>query len=160
MLVIRLRPLEDLFPRHGKLRATSDANHLRHLLALHQRPPSSRVIILRRFARIGRVAKRLNFIRTSYGRVAPQVGVAILLDEVQLELLYGDDVVVVGRVIVPGLRKAVAVRVQEDDGLGEVVVVLHDVGQVDVRFAAFVSVDVEGGGGVVDDVDGALPAVI
>lgn len=51
-----------------------------------------------------------------------------------------------------------AMGVEEDDGGGEVGVVVDEVGKVGICFSAFVSGRVESGGGIVDCVDGVLPA--
>lgn len=58
----------------------------------------------------------------------------------------------------PGRRPAFAVTVYEDIGLRKAIVVLKDVCEICVGFAAFVAGSVYRSGSVVDGVDGVVPA--
>lgn len=91
--------------------------------------------------------------------VAAQIGVAVAAHKVGAQFAQRVDVVVKGGVGVPGSPEAVAARVDEGHDGGEGVVVLDYVGEVGHGFVAFVGRGVQGGVGVVDRVDGVLPAV-
>ena len=54
---------------------------------------------------------------------------------------------------------AIAVGVKENDYIGKIIVVVDNIGQIDVGFSAFVSRSVERCVGIVHSVDSPLPAV-
>lgn len=91
--------------------------------------------------------------------LAAKVRVAVFLHKVQFEVADGVKVaegLVVG---VPGQR-AVTVGVEEDNGRGEVVVVVYDVLEVGEGFATFVFGGVRGGVCVVYRVDFVFPPIL
>ena len=94
--------------------------------------------------------------------VAAEIDVAVLLHKGDLERSEGVDVVVERGVGVPGREEARAVGVEEDEGGGEVGVVVDDVGEVGHGFSALVHWGCEGRvrgvGGRVDRIDCCLPA--
>ncbi len=97
-------------------------------------------------------------LQTARVPIAAQVHVAALLHKGEPEGSQGVDVVVEGRVGVPGGEEAGAVGVEECEGRGEGGVVVDYVGEVGHGFAAFVHGGREGGaggvGGGVHGVDG------
>ena len=157
-LIVTPGPLQHLVPRHGKLRTTRGRNHLRHLGVVEQFLPRLRVHLLRRLARLSWGTEWLDFVRTARGLLAAEVDVAVLLHKVGSQGADGLDVAVGEGVGVPGLGPAVFVAVEEDDGRGEVVVVLDDVLEVGEALAAFVDGGVSRGIEVIDGVDNIAPS--
>lgn len=137
-LIVTPRPFQHLIPRHGKLRTTRGRNHLRHLGAVEQFLPCLRVDLLRRLARLSWGAEWLDLIGTARGFLAAEVDVAVFLHKVGFQGADGLDVAVGEGVGVPGLGPAVLVAVEEDNGRGEVVVMLDDVLEVGEALATFV----------------------
>lgn len=95
--------------------------------------------------------------------VTAKVDVAIPFDKVGLKHAHGVDIVVERSVGVPRHVEPGPVGMKEDDGGGESVVMVNDIGQIGHGFMAFVDwggEDVRIGAsflGGIDDVDGALP---
>lgn len=131
-------PFQHLIPRNRKLRATRGRNHLRHLGAVKQFLPCLRIHLLCRLARLSWRTEWLDLVRTARSLLATEVDVAVFLHKVGFQRADGLDVAVGEGVGVPGLGPAVFVAVEEDDGRGEVVVVLDDVLEVGEALAAFV----------------------
>ena len=164
-LVIAQRPRPHLIPRDSEL-GTARGPHQRRrlrpgpLLLLRTRARKHVGPHVRRHVRVAPV--RLQAARVP---VAAQVDVAVALHDGDPEGPQGVDVVVERRVSVPGGEEAGAVGVEEDEGGGQVGVVIDDVGEVGHGFSAFVHGAREScvggvGGGGVDAVDGRLPAVL
>lgn len=157
-LIVTPGSFQHLIPRHGKLRTTWGRNHLRHLGAVEQFLPRLRVDLLRRLARLSWGAEWLNLVRTARSLLAAEVDVAVFLHKVGFQGADGLDIAVGKGVGVPGLGPAVFVAMEEDNGRGEVVVVLDDVLEVGEALAAFVDGGVSRGIGIVDGVDNIAPS--
>lgn len=105
------------------------------------------------------VAVHLEFVGTARGGQTAQVDISLLLDEVSLQLLHRRDVTVAGSVGVPTAWIPVTMAVEEAYGVGEVVVVIHDVGQIGDGFSTFVGWSMERSRGVVHCIYVACPSV-
>lgn len=97
--------------------------------------------------------------------VAAEINVAVFLYEGYPKRSQGVDVVVEGRVRVPGGEEARAVGMQEGEGGRQVGVIVDYVGEVGHGFSAFVHWRCQGGGvrvvgRGVDGVDCCLPAAL
>lgn len=148
----------NLFSRDRELTTTCGTNRFRHLIVLKHVAPDVRHQMLCAPVTLPRFPEGLDLIWTSRDEDAAQVGVAVALDEANVQRFEGGNVVVGLRIGVPRLRVAILVAVEEDDGLGKVGIVLDDVGQIGHRLSALVDGRMKGGVGVVDRVDCAVPA--
>lgn len=77
-------PLEDLFPRHSELRAARYSNHFRYVGVVEQFRPCLCVHTLRCLSELRGVSEGTNLIGTAGRLLAPEVDVAVSLDEVGL----------------------------------------------------------------------------
>lgn len=162
-LILRPRPPPNLRTRHSKLRTARRSKHTRHVVAQKQLRPRTRHSSLLRPQRVPlRLGpERLNLRGTSGQAHAAQIREAVLLHEVEVQRGDAGVVVVVdafedARPLGPVL--VLLVRVDEDDNLREVLVVVYDVGEVGVGFMAFVFACVVCCVLVVGCVDGGWPA--
>lgn len=148
----------DLFPRDRELTAACGTNRFRHLIILKHVAPDVRHQMLCAPVTLPRFPEGLDLVWTSRDEDAAQVGVAVALDEANIQRFEGGNVIVGLRIGVPRLRIAVLVAVEEGDGLGKVGIVLDDVGQISHRLSALVDGRMKGGVRVVDRIDCAVPA--
>lgn len=176
--VVIARSSTDLVPRHGKLGAAGGADLLRglkELLGLGVVPNGrGRGGVQGRSAGAFKHLFPHPFSHMTIDAmtglapgvpIAAEIHVAILLDEIELEVAHSHDIIVQGRIDMPGHEETRPVCVKEGDGGREVVVMVDYVGKVGHGFVALVEGSFEGTFVLyrdprrIDDVDGRLPAV-
>lgn len=157
-LVVAQGSLEDLVAGHGKLGAAWRTHLFGHVRVVEQLLPCPRIVSLARVGTLSGLAERLDFHRAARVLCAAQVGVTNHLDIFDLQGSNRVHVAILGRLDVPGFGPAVAVAMQEHEGFGKVVVVVHDVLKVGEALAAFVLGCVNRHRGVVNGVDEIAPS--
>lgn len=157
-LVIRARALEDLFAGNGKLRTTWGGDLLRDLGIAEDFLPGLRVVLLTRVARLRGIAEWLHFVRAAGRQLTPEIDEAFPLDKVVLQGADGVDVVKIHGIDVPSRLVCTAVRVQEHDDGGEVIVVVDEELEVRESLTALILRSVIRDGGIVDSINEIAPS--
>lgn len=144
----------------GELRTAAHGDHFGDRVAGQELFEGLLVDLLRRrhthgrqLLRRRRVLHRPDFGRAANDPNAPKVHVAHLAQVGELEVLEGGEAVIVRVVVVPGEAQ----RVEEDEVVRQVVVVVDNVRQVHHGLAALVLGHRQRRLGVIDDVDALLP---
>lgn len=123
MLVVALRPFPDLPPRHAKLRTAGDPNDLGHFRPRKQLHESCLEVLPRMKILAVRVGEGMDFIRATQDPGAAQIDVSFFLNIGGLNFADHGNAIVVRVIVVP----LVALGVDEEHDIGQVVVVVNDV---------------------------------
>jgi len=155
-LVVTQRTSTYLFLRHSELRTAGRSDDFGNIGVVEDTDPSTGK------GNLGgapvQLPERLHFIGTSGTPIASQVNIARLFKIVELESLYGESVVLLHKFDV----RAAAMRMEEDYIVRErlVIVMIHDVLEIDIALSAFVLLDGVFSVRIVDHVDCMLPTIV
>ena len=105
-------------------------------------------------------SKGLYFIWAAWNPNAAQIGIAIMLNEINIQGIYGVDVIIVISIRVPASWIPITMAVEEYDGGSEIIIMVDYICEVGHGFSAFIYFCVDGSILIINSVDDILPTRI